>query len=112
MTRKLLSNRGNPVASETGYDISDHHSNGPTENRIPLRQVHVLQSRPGLEKTIPSRERILEETIPLNLNETGGGIKPRSYSLVGTRGDVDFMLWTITDSLETLQAFHSDLLKT
>jgi len=46
------------------------------------------------------------------LNETGGGIKPRSYSLVGTRGDVDFMLWTITDSLETLQAFHSDLLKT
>ncbi len=46
------------------------------------------------------------------LNETGDEIKPRSYSLVGTRGDVDFMLWTITDSLETLQGLHSALLKT
>jgi len=38
--------------------------------------------------------------------------QPRSYSLVGTRGDVDFMLWTITDSLEPLQGFHSNLFKT
>jgi len=46
------------------------------------------------------------------LNETLDEIKPRFYSLVGTRGDADFMLWTITDSLESLQDFHSDLLKT
>src|SRR5690349_3296238 len=46
------------------------------------------------------------------LNEAREQIKPRSYSLVGTRGDTEFMLWTITDSLETLQSFHSDLLKT
>src|SRR4029077_1209942 len=46
------------------------------------------------------------------LNETRDEIKPRFYSLVGTRGDADFMLWTITDSLESLQDFHSDLLKT
>jgi len=45
------------------------------------------------------------------MNESGNKIKPRSYSLVGTRGNADFMLWTITDSLETLQDFHSDLLK-
>src|SRR5690348_9783029 len=47
-----------------------------------------------------------------SLYDNEGKISPRSYSLVGTRGDVDFMLWTITDSLETLQAFHSRLLKT
>ena len=46
-----------------------------------------------------------------SLNQSEDMIRPRSYSLVGTRGDVDFMLWTITDSLETLQGFHSDLLK-
>ena len=46
------------------------------------------------------------------LNETGDEIEPRSYSLVGTRGDADFMFWTITNSLETLQGLHSDLLKT
>jgi len=39
-------------------------------------------------------------------------VRPRSYSLVGTRGDVDFMFWTITDSLENLQSLHSDLFKT
>jgi chlorite dismutase len=47
-----------------------------------------------------------------SLKEQGDKTTPRSYSLVGTRGDVDFMLWTITSSLETLQEFHSDLLKT
>ncbi len=37
---------------------------------------------------------------------------PRSYSLIGTRGDADFMLWLITDSLDTIQKLHSDLLNT
>ena len=46
------------------------------------------------------------------LSQSEDKIRPRSYCLVGTRGDVDFMLWTITDSLETIQGFHSVLLKT
>lgn len=46
------------------------------------------------------------------LNQVEDMFKPKSYSLVGTRGDADFMLWTITSSLETLQDLHSDLLKT
>ena len=39
-------------------------------------------------------------------------LSPRSYSLIGTRGDADFMLWLITDSLDTIQKLHSDLLNT
>lgn len=39
-------------------------------------------------------------------------MRPRSYSLVGTRGDADFMLWTIIGSLDSLQKLHSDILKT
>ncbi len=31
----------------------------------------------------------------------------RSYSLMGTRGDVDFMLWQATEDLETLQALET-----
>ena len=38
-------------------------------------------------------------------------VSPRFYSLVGTRGDADFMLWTITGSLDILQKSHSDILK-
>ncbi|MDG6985356.1 MAG: chlorite dismutase family protein [Nitrososphaerota archaeon] len=36
----------------------------------------------------------------------------RHYSLVGTRGDVDFMLWIVADDLEPAQEFVSELLAT
>src|SRR3989449_4473857 len=64
-------------------------------------------------RKLSSRERESSKKQFLSsLSETGDKIRPRSYSLVGTRGDVDFLLWTITDSLQTIQGFHSDLLKT
>ena len=53
------------MAWQTGYDSTDDQPASSTEYSLPLRQVHVLQSRPSLEKTILSRERILKETIPL-----------------------------------------------
>jgi len=37
---------------------------------------------------------------------------PRTYSLIGTRGDAEFMLWLITDSMEDLQSFNSEIMKT
>lgn len=36
----------------------------------------------------------------------------RYYSLVGTRGDADFMLWLITESLDNIRQLHSELMKT
>jgi chlorite dismutase len=39
-------------------------------------------------------------------------LTPRAYSLVGTRGDADFMLWLITESLDTVQKLHSELMNT
>ena len=36
----------------------------------------------------------------------------RSYSLMGTRGDVDFMLWQATEDLETLQALETAIFST
>jgi len=46
------------------------------------------------------------------LGRYGEKIEQRFYSLIGTRADADFMIWTITDSLENLQNFHSDVLRT
>src|SRR6266852_5082044 len=43
------------------------------------------------------------------LNETGDKIKPRSYSLIGTRGDVDFMLSFETDHPEDFLNLVMDL---
>lgn len=36
----------------------------------------------------------------------------RSYSLMGTRGDADFMLWQATEDLETLQALETAIFST
>ena len=38
------------------------------------------------------------------------GLRP--YTLVGTRGDADFLLWMITDSLDLIRELHSELLNT
>jgi len=39
-------------------------------------------------------------------------LSSRAYSLVGTRADADFMLWLITESLDTVQKLHSELMNT
>jgi len=54
----------------------------------------------------PSKDEFLRELKKYEQHS------PRAYSLVGTRGDADFMLWLITDSFDTIQKLHSDLLNT
>ena len=39
-------------------------------------------------------------------------LSSRAYSLVGTRADADFMLWLITESLDTIRKLHSELMNT
>lgn len=40
------------------------------------------------------------------------GLNLRYYSLVATRGDVDFMIWVVADDLMPVQGFVSELLAT
>ncbi len=46
------------------------------------------------------------------LKEQDSDLALRTYSLLGTRADADFMLWTIADSLDKFQNFQSELSKT
>jgi chlorite dismutase len=48
----------------------------------------------------------------LTVLETYDRITPRCYSLIGTRGDADFMLWIITESLDSIRMLHSELMNT
>jgi chlorite dismutase len=41
-----------------------------------------------------------------------GKLQVRSYSTIGTRGDADFLLWQIGDTLDDIQQLHSALLAT
>src|SRR5256712_13386528 len=86
----------------------------PVHQKTGYRYVKYtfLKVDPAWRKLSSQERESSKKQFLSSLSETGDKIRPRSYSLVGTRGDVDFMLWTITDSLETLQGFHSDLLKT
>ena len=54
------------------------------------------------------RERSKEEFAAV-VDEFSSRITINSYSLVGTRGDVDFMLWKICPSLESLQELASQI---
>ena len=44
--------------------------------------------------------------------EPGSDVEVRSYSLIGTHADVDFMLWQISPSLEALQRLASGIRST
>src|SRR5712692_4916871 len=46
------------------------------------------------------------------LKEHARELSLRAYSLVGTRADVDFALWTIANTVEAFQEFQSSLLRT
>ena len=54
------------------------------------------------------RERSKGEFVAV-VNELATQVKVSSYSLVGTRGDADFMLWQISPSLELLQQMARQL---
>jgi chlorite dismutase len=55
-------------------------------------------------------QRRASKTDFLDVMRKYEGLKPRSYSLVGIRGDADFMLWTIAESLDPVRMLHSELM--
>src|SRR5436309_11612862 len=63
-------------------------------------------------RRLPDDQRLASKDEFLSELRKYEQFSPRAYSLVGTRGDADFMLWLITDSLDTIQKLHSDLLNT
>ncbi len=63
-------------------------------------------------RRLPDNERQATTDDFLGTLRKHDALVPRTYSLIGTRGDADFMLWVITDSVEDLQSFNSEVLKT
>lgn len=70
-------------------------------------KLDPLWRRQGVEKQVAQK---------IELGEAIRGFKARlllrSYSLMGTRGDTDFMLWQATEDLETLQALETAIFST
>ena len=57
-------------------------------------------------------ERQASKADFLNILKENETLGVRCYSLVGTRGDADSLIWLITDSLDPIRQLHSELMKT
>src|SRR5256712_10642291 len=100
--------------------------------RAQRRRILTLQSPEPVQKTralyrvvkytfykldsawrrLPDNERQSTKDNFLATLRRHNALVPRTYSLIGTRGDADFMLWVIADSMDDLQSFNSEVLKT
>ncbi len=94
-----------------GPEAQGAAARGPGERRQLVRYV-FFKLDPAWRRL--SAERQVEQKV--ELADTIRGFQARSllrsYSLMGTRGDVDFMLWQATEDLETLQALETAIFST
>lgn len=61
-------------------------------------------------RRLPSAERAaLGEALTELLDRSTQGMLTRAYSTVGTRGDVDFVVWQAHDELRTITDWHEEL---
>ncbi len=94
-----------------------HHSQVPQtfeetrEGRQFLKYTFfkLLPEWRGLEERQKSEARLAVKSI---IDRYALTMIVKAFSLLGTRGDCDFMLWTISERLEDFQELISDILKT
>ena len=67
---------------------------------------------PAWRRLDPELRRAQREEYIACLEEHNRRILLRSYTLVGTRGDSDFMLWAVSEEVERLQALFTALNRT
>lgn len=76
-----------------------------------LRYIFFKVSRDWRTQNQEIREEAREEFLN-TLDSKSGSLVLRFYSLVGTRGDTDFMIWVISKDLEAIQSLVSELMST
>jgi len=82
---------------------------------VPAARQHIrfafYRLRPEWRLRPPAERAADREEIAALVREIGDrdGVLIRSYSLVGTRGDVDFMLWFVSDRIDDLHEFAARL---
>lgn len=63
-------------------------------------------------RRLPDGQHRASKTDFLDILRKYDDLDIRCYSLVGTRGDADFMLWITTESLDRVRELHSRLMNT
>ena len=97
--------------SETTAPLAVRDATAP----VPSARQHIRfafhRLRPEWRLRPPAERAADREEIAALVREIGDrdGVLIRSYSLVGTRGDVDFMLWFVSDRIDDLHEFAARL---
>lgn len=64
-------------------------------------------------RALPADEREAgKRAFEAAVDALSGRLQVRSYSTIGLRGDADFLLWQIAETLEDVQALHTALMAT
>ncbi len=71
-----------------------------------------LRLQPEWRRLDPAEQARHKEEFGLAVKGFHGRLLLRSYSLVGTRGDCNLLLWLVAENLETLQALETAIFTT
>jgi len=98
--------RRRPAPSQN--DMSDHRGKGETaKGRRQVVKFSFYKVDPAWLALAPDQRDGAKEELCRTVDGFGGELRARAYSVVGMRGDVDFLIWQITDSLDDVQQLAS-----
>jgi chlorite dismutase len=83
-------------------------------NQVPRQYVRFLFLRldPAWRRLDPALQSSGREELAETILRYRGRMLLRTYSLAGTRGDADLMLWQASDSLEVFQGLQTEIFST
>ena len=82
------------------------------EERRQVVRYLFLKLEPAWRRLETSEQRAQKEEFVRAIKQFHGRLLLRPYSLMGTRGDCDTMLWQVAENLETLQAVETAIFST
>jgi len=91
--------------------LSVRRADGPPRTARQHIRFAFYRVRPEWRLRSPTERAADREELAALVREVGGreGMLVRAYSLVGTRGDADFMLWLVGERLDDFHEFSSRL---
>ncbi|MDG6909923.1 MAG: chlorite dismutase family protein [Nitrososphaerota archaeon] len=94
--------------------MEEHAASEPPEEQGKRKLMRYVFFKAGREwRSLGEKEKSQGASEALGvLEKHSRTLDVRTYSLVGTRGDVDFMLWVVAEDLAPIQEFVAELLST
>jgi chlorite dismutase/nitrite reductase/ring-hydroxylating ferredoxin subunit len=87
-------------------------SDAGARERRQLVRYAFYKVDPAWRRLPPDELREQKHAFAAAVGGFRGRLLVRSYSLVGTRGDVDFLLWQVAEDMETLVSLQAELNRT